>query len=268
MRILLLIFIISFCSCIQKRYIHSAPPVLNPMFRDKAEGYVGGYYMSNGFNETTTTNQDVTTSTSNGLALQGGYALNKHLGVVGSLNYAVKKDYFNNLYAVPFDTSKVYHRRSEVEIAGNYFFIDKSREVGMNFLFGATIGKLKIEDAGKVGGAEYSRYFNSSCLFFFLQPCLNFYVGKYSGVGLSTKFGYGSYDHNATNYSDAELTTLRLNQTAGLYVAEFGIKGAIGLKKIPLSIEPQVNYIWNHSGRIHVKRSNLSLGLSYHYNRK
>src|SRR4051812_33136895 len=160
MRIIFItLIVIVFSSCVQKRYIHSAPVVLNPMFKEQGEGYAGVYYNTNGGSVTTT---DVTTTNSQqsgGVALQGGYALTNHFGVAGGFLYLNQKDVYSGYYSDPFDQSNVSHNRYEFTLAGDYFFADKMKKSGVNLLFGGTFGNLNINDVGKIGSADYTRYF-------------------------------------------------------------------------------------------------------------
>jgi len=264
---LLAITAMLFGSCVQKRFIHAAPPVLNPMFRDQGDAFVSAGYTSNDGGTSENNTNDIYRS-SNGAMVQGGYAFSRHLGVAGSLSYIGQKDIYPNGYATPFDASNVKYSRADFTLAGDYFLVNKKRSSGINLLWGATLGKLKISDYGKLATADYTRFFNANSFALFVQPSLNFYFSNYTGMGLSARVNYLSYQTQGTNYTNEELDKLRLNKINALYVAEFGFKGKIGLSDFPLVLEPQLNYIWNHSGRIHVRRANVSLGVSWQFRRK
>jgi hypothetical protein len=267
MRNLCLIAVILFASCIQKRYIHNAAPAINPMFRAKGDGFTSAAYHTNGQTRTSD-NTDVSNSTSNGINLQAGYAFSNHFGVVSSFNYMNQRNQYNNLYSDPFDESNVTAKRNEFTLAGTYYLTGDNKKIGFNVLLGLTTGKFKLNDVGKVGSSTYSRYFNSNSFFGFIQPGFIIYVNDNSGIGLFTKVSSVSYNNNKTNYSISELQTLRLNNTSGIYTAEMGINASCGFDKFPLSIDGQFNYIYNHSGRIHVRRGNYSLGISYSFRSK
>lgn len=253
------------CSCIQKRYLHNAPAVLNPMAREKNEVYAAAYYHSNGGSNNAQTFELAKTS-SKGLNLQGAWAFTEHLGVAGAYSYLHQHQFYEGLYSEPFDQSEVRYDRQEFTLAGNYIVNDSQKQHSMNLLFGSTIGTLKMRDAGTLGGADYTRRYDVKSRALFIQPCFNFFFpGTSSALGFSTKLGMQYYGDIRTDYTDTEMARLRLDQTGWSFMAEGGMKASVGFKSLPLYLDFQGNYIYYHSARIHVRRPNFSAGISYRF---
>lgn len=265
--VLLVFAVISFTSCVQKRFIHNASPVLNPLMKDKGEGFVSGYYHTNGESHTTSSNGFESKTSSNGVNFQGGYAFAKNFAIVGSYNYLNQKSNYGDANSL-FDTSFVRYNRNEITLAGNFFLTNSTKKSGLNLLLGVTTGKLDLDDKGRTANADYSRYFNANPLQVFLQPCFNIYLEEGSAVGFHGKFGWVSYNNRKSNYSAAELHELRLDNATSIYTAELGGKFAVGLGKVPLSVDGQLNYIINNSNRIFLRRLNASLGVTYRFYQK
>lgn len=258
-----------FCSsCIQKRFIHNASPTINPMIREKNEGFASGYFHTNGESTVESSTDPLAKTSSGGLNLQGGYAVAKNLAVVGNYNYLKQKSFYSEAYSDPFDTSNVKYNRNEFTIAGDFFVTHRSKKSGLNLLFGITTGKLKIDDYGRSANANYSRQFTANELGFFIQPCFNIYFDENSGIGFHAKVGSFSYNQVQTNYTTNELQVLRLNNTSSIFTSEVGFKFAIGVQAIPLSIDGQFNYIFNNSNLIYIRRPNFSVGATYRFHPK
>lgn len=253
------------CSCVQKRYLHNAPAVLNPMAREKNEVYAAAYYHSNGGSNSIHAFEVAKTS-SKGLNLQGAWAFSNHLGIAGAYSYLYQHQYYEGVNSEPFDQSDIRYHRQEFTLAGNYIVSGIEKQHSLNLLFGTTIGTLKMTDAGTVGSAGYTRRYDVKSQALFVQPCFNFFFpGTSSALGFSTKLGMLHYGDIRTDYTDTEMARLRLDQTGWSFIAEGGMKVSVGFKPLPLYLDFQGNYIYYHGVRIHVRRPNFSAGISYRF---
>lgn len=258
-----LLLVTCFSSCIQKRYLHNAPAVLNPMAREKGDVYAGVYYQSNGGSNNAQALHTAKTY-SNGLNLQGAWAFSNHLGIAGGYSYVHQQQGYYGPYSEPFEESNVRYKRNEFTLAGNYILTDREKQRSLNLLFGTTVGTLKVTDAGLQAGANYSRYFHARTQSLFVQPAFNiFFPGTTSALGFSTRLGMQHYGDIRTDYTGEERARLWLDKTGWLFMAEAGLKVSVGIKPLPLALEMQGNYIYYHTSGIHVRRPNYSAGVAY-----
>lgn len=253
-------------SCSQQRYLQSAPPVMNPLFQEKGEAFVSAAYHSAAANEGTE-GTNSTKSHSNGVAAQGGYAFSSHFGMAASMMYLGEKDDYDNGFSSPFDASTVRYNRSEFSLAGAYFFRASNNKSGVNLLFGTSVATLRMQDAGKLGGGDYRRYFNANTNTFFVQPCVNVYMREHSALGFSFRLNFGSFNNIRTDYYQTELETLGLNYRGSYFSSEFGMKFRYGIPRSPVFFDAGLNYVLNHSSGYFARKTNGSLGIAFRLGR-
>lgn len=264
-----LLAIICFSSCVQKRFLHNAAPVLNPMNKEKGELYAAAYYHDN-VHWFSDVNLDSSNGSSNGLNLQGAWAFSNRFALAGAYNYLHQQQLYVGEYSGPFQKSMIRYNRNEFTLAVNWFRPGREKLGSVNILVGTTLGNVKMSDAGKLGGGGgYTRYFDARSYAVFIQPSLNVYFPRStSALGFSTRFAMQQYGNIKTNYTDSERASYRLDETGWSPIAESGMKVSIGIKRTPLALDIQGNYILYHKARMHVRRTNFSAGIAYHFNRR
>lgn len=264
--ILLVILIGCFSSCIQKRHIYSNHVALTPVFREKKDAFATAYYQTNANTKTKSEESVLQSSVSNGACIQGGYALTKHFGLAGGFSYLSERTFYSDAYAGPFDTSNLRYNRTEFSVAGDYFFSTMSKKAGMNIIGGITKGNLTLTDNGKLTGTEYKRHFKTNSFSAFIQPCVSAFIENAS-ISFFLKYSYISFSDIRTDYTEAELNALRLNNLDPFYTAEFGFKLAVDIGKLPISLDGQFNYIYNYSALMPLRRANIAMGATYNLGR-
>ncbi len=254
-------------SCVQKRFLHQAAPAINPVLKEKGDAFATGYYHTNGATRSDG-NVDVSNSSSNGIHLQGGYAVSNHVAVLGSYNNIRQRNQYNDSYSDPFDSSNVLYKRNEFTVAGDYYLTADDQKSVFHVIGGFTFGKLSFTDNGKDAGSNYSRFFKSNSFMAFVQPTFTLYSFEHTGFTIYPKVSYVQYGSVNTNYTDQEKTRLRLIDAKGFYTSEIGGKVFFGLDEFPLLVDVQSNYIIMHSARIHVRRFDFAVGLTYLFQKR
>lgn len=260
-----------FSSCAEKRFVYATPAVHNPMFKQKGETYVSAYYESNG-NERMEYGAPLatsySTSKSNGLSVQGGFALHNKFGVTGGINHIVQKDKAGRFLNNPSDTSVIDHKYSNYFLAGVFFTHNTNGFVGFNLLAGINAGKVEITDMG-INTVIYSNYFETNNITAFIQPCLNFHSTNNFRWGFHIRINYLTHNKIKTNYTTDQLKKYRLSNLSPMLINEVGTKISFSFKAVPaLLFDAQLAFIYTNSGYVYARGANLSTGITYRWNHK
>jgi hypothetical protein len=206
--LIIVIFLLGFlCSCRSYRYIYSAPPVNNPLFREKGESKLSVLYSGGDrdYNDNSSSNK---ATRNEGVDIQGAYAITNHLAVTGSYYSRGERDLYDNstLHTDLYNYSDVDYKRQLTDFGiGYYGTSDKKKMNTWNLYAGIGFGKFSINDHGldDTSGA-YSRFYDANITKWYLQPSLNFWIHDILSFGLSARFSFIHYSGNTTSYTKEE----------------------------------------------------------------
>jgi hypothetical protein len=230
MRLLLMLFItFSLTSCSTYRYIYTASPANNPVFTQKGESKISGYY-------STSSGDNSNNSYAHGFDMQGAYAVANNWAITASYLNRKEKDIYGEAYNI-FDNSLVNYKRNLFEFGGGYFIpANKAKTITVNMYGGYGTGKFSFTDDGLTSdSATYSRYHQSNISKWYIQPAINFLPGTYFRIAFAMKFSFVKYHNIETNYSPDELEYFSL-QNLGKRSHNFtepSLSFQLGIPKIP-----------------------------------
>jgi len=226
----IIVLILSLYSCNTNRYIYSASAPNNPYFTKKGESKLTADYSSLGKSESTTSSSgDITSSAnqkgfSNGLDLQGGYAISNHLAFIAGYQNKREKDiYDHSAVIIPFKSSTVKYRRNLFETGiGYYVALNSEKTITFNFYTGIAGGKFSFNDNGiDTSNLSYTRYHSANIRKWFLQPSFNFMPGNYIRFSVILRTSFVHYGHINTSYTASEIMAFSLgnivNKTLDFY---------------------------------------------------
>lgn len=258
-------------SCGEKRFIYATPAAHNPMFKEKGEAYVSGYYASNG-NERFEYGAPLATSyktiKSNGFSLQGGYAFKNKFGITGGMNHTIQREKAGKFFSTPSDTLLIDYNRSNFYLAGVFFTHNPSGFVGFNLMAGLNAGKMTMTDVG-INTVNYSNYFEAGNISAFLQPSLNFHSTNNFRLGFHMRINYITHNNIKTDYSTDQLKNYRLFNLSPMFINEVGSKVSFGFKAFPsLMFDSQLAFLYSNTGNVNARGANVSTGITYRWNNK
>lgn len=263
MRLLLLLFIIIICfsSCSTYRYVYTASPANNPVFANKGESKLAGYYSSADDGSSNNTY-------AHGPDVQAAYALTDHWAITGSYMHRNERDVYgfnNNI----FNFSQVDYKRNLTELGGGYFMgINRKKTITINMFGGYGKGKFSFSDEGlDKDSLAYRRYHQSNISRWYLQPSINFLPGQYIRITYALKFTFIKYNNIRTDYSADELDYFALSHLGGqsLNFTEPSLSLQVGVPQIPwLKIDAIFGGILfrNQIFTRDIRSSNASIGLT------
>ena len=262
MRYLLSVITVTlFASCATYRYAYTASPANNPIFTEKGDSKIAGYYSSSG-------GDGLDKSYAGGLDLQGAYAISDHWAVTASYLDRKEKDLYVASYG-GFDSSVVNYKRNFSELGGGYFTtLNKKKTIAFNLFGGFGKGKFSFTDQGiDANDRLYSRMYQSNLSRWFIQPSFNFLPGSYVRISYAMKFTFSKYHNINTNYTTEEQSSFALQNLDGrsYNFVEPSLSFQIGMPSVPwVKLEAIISGVNDGiiTEEISVRNSNFSIGLN------
>lgn len=225
--ILFLIPVIFFSAC-QPRYAYSPSAHNVPVITKKGDGKIGGVYSTN-INGEESLDDERIYSNSNGIDLQGAYAL--------SDNWAIQASHFQRWERTTGgpDSVSIKYRRNLTELGGGYYFpVNTTKTVFFQCFAGAGLGKFSFTDHSVNGDF----FHQSDVLKVYLQPAMLFRTKGSFSTSIAVRGSIVKFNSVKTNYSASQLSDYRLDnldKKARLFiepafVSSFGFKNLPGLR--------------------------------------
>jgi hypothetical protein len=258
------IITITLSCCTSRRYIYSASPANNPYFSKKGQSQLSALYSSSGGNRDASTD-----GYARGADLQGGYSISDHWALTAGYFNRNEKDVYDYYTSnTSLDSSIVTYKRNLLDLGAGYFFpLDQRKDIMLNIFAGLGFGKFSFDDIGKLNGANYNRYHNSSITKWFIQPAINFTTGPYFRAAVIFRSSFVHYGNIQTSYTASELRDFSLERINNrtLFFFEPGVNFQFGLPayqwiKLDMSISGVSH---NSENLLGVRSGNTSIGLSF-----
>lgn len=258
-----MVIVIVASSCTTKRYIYAPSTPNIPYFNQEGDSKAAAFYSTAG-------NGDLERRKSDGLDLEGAYALSDHWAVTTSFFYRKERD--RETGRSIFDSSIVNYKRKIFEVGGGYFIpFNPKKTITMNVYGGVGLGKFLMNENGTKTGSPYDRFYNVNVLKWYVQPSLNFMPGKYFRFALYFKPTFVRYGEYTSDYLPEEFEYFGFQKIHRQVINffEMGYDLQLGIPKVPwLFIEHSVSVVRKDYIRVSplVSRfGNISVGLNVNF---
>lgn len=260
--IIALIIIIN--SCTANRYIYAPSAPMIPYFNEKHDSKASAFYSGSGDGNIT--------NKSEGLDLQGAYAIGNNWALTGAYFYRNELS-IERLKSV-FDSSNVHYNRNISEFGGGYFLpLNPQKTITVNVYAAFGGGKFNSNETGTKGGSPYSRYYNVNITKWYVQPSIHFMPGKYFRFAFFFKPTFVHYGRFTTDYLQDEIEYFSLDKLyrSTIPFMEIGYNLQLGIPQVPwLFIEHSVSGVSRHiveNTHLLSRGGNVSIGLSVNFNK-
>ena len=208
------LIVITGFSCSRARYIYNSPAANISYLQQKGDNKLTAYYSyGRSLSDFSSLEQK-----NNGFDIQAAYAVTNNWLLNASIYNRKEQDAFNSAFNI-FDTSTITYKRHLLEIGtGIYVPLNPRKTITIDLIGNIAFGKFYFDDLGKVGGNNYSRYFGNNITKYALQSGINVMPSDYIRASFAFKFNIVHYGNSNTNYSNAELNGLVLNEIGNNYI--------------------------------------------------
>jgi hypothetical protein len=254
-------------SCYTPRFAYSPTAHNVPVLAEKNDSKLAVNYSTNA--DSRSTNNQYTRNRSNGIDVQGAYAITNHVGVQASYFTRTERTVSNQDNDNYFDSSVIRYNRNLFEFGAGYFTpIDDKGKVFFQVFGGLGFGKFKFTDNGKDQSQSiYSRHHDANIMKYYIEPSITFKPKPVIAASLSARFSIVNFKNINTDYTIDEKKELKLdslNRYASVFF-EPSFVNSYGFNKLPgLRIEYQLGLSMLASRQImDYRRFNFSIGLMF-----
>jgi hypothetical protein len=253
-----------YASCYTPRYVYSPSAHNVPLLTRKGDSKIGIDYSSN-LPSTKKRDNPFFRGSSNGLDMQGAYAINNKFAL--QLNYFSRKEKNGGNYSTLLDSAVIRYKRQLTEFAlGYYTKLNPGSSLIFQFFVGAGFGDFDFTDHGKdASQLAYSRYHHAGISKFFIQPAFQYQNKRRIAASLSSRLSIIQFRNVQTDYTSQEQANFELDRITSSPAVfwEPAFINTFGFKKIPgLFLEYQAGLSLLMSRRFIDARSfNFSLGV-------
>ncbi|MEP7164492.1 MAG: hypothetical protein ABI741_07355 [Ferruginibacter sp.] len=233
------VLVVLLASCDTTRYAYSPNAHNVPLLAKQWDSKVSANYSTNAANiddqSNSTTANTYSRNRSNGYDLQAALAVTNNIAIQG--NYYSRSEKTNGS-AYNGDSSVVRYKRNLAEFGAGYFTsINKKGKIFFQVFGGVGFGKLKLTEAARdFNGVQYTRFYNSDILKYYLEPAIIFRSSKeVFAASISTRFSVINFKRVNTNYTLDEKQTYNLDSLNryAIYFLEPAFVNSFGFNKLP-----------------------------------
>ncbi len=250
--------------CYTPRYVYSPSAHNVPLLAKKGDSKIGINYSSN-LPGTRTIDDQVFRGRSNGIDLQGAYAISKKFAL--QANYFSRTEKNGGNYSTTLDSAVIRYRRKLTELgAGYYTKLNPESNLIFQLFAGIGFGNFTFTDNGKdPNQVSYSRFHRAGIAKFYIQPAFQYQNNKRIAAALSSRFSVINFSNIETDYTAQEQANFELDRISSSPVVfwEPAFINTFGFKKLPgFFLEYQAGLSLLMSRRFVDARSfNFSVGL-------
>lgn len=208
-----------FSSCTQYRYIYAPATPNQPLFTQKGDTKLAGYYSTSGDGNM------LTPDYCNGYDVQAAYALSNHWSVTASYFNRKEESYFTNKNETPAFSNAAYKRNITDVGIGYYTPLTKDKKWFFSLYGQYGFGRFSFTDAVAYDTIVYSRFYSNRINKWGLQPAFYFKGNQNKRINFSTafilKYSFVHYAGTSTSYTNNEIDYFNLNRLLNKTITYF-----------------------------------------------